>query len=218
MLQKLSVKLIFYFLIFTSAFLPAKTNVSNLNQRKLMLFVSSDFHFTNSKADQVTGAVYDHQFTNPYTLNAGLGLTVFNRIYLGVRYEYWVGQRQLTLQGIGQTDTLKIQNIGGDVGWVTGNPRVFWILMASAYYPILQGVEVRSTTTQTYQTLPMRFGYSGRLEIGIKFNNTFSLLMEGGYRFADFGQPQSNTSNYLSNGDFVLSGPFGGIGLAVLFW
>ncbi len=196
----------------------AKTKLSNLNQRKLMFFVSSDYHFTNSYADQVSGANYDHKYTNPYTLNAGLGVTILNHIYLGARYEYWIGQRQLTLSGVGQTDTLKIDNIGADLGWVTGNPRVFWILMASAYYPLNQGVEVRSTTTQTYSTSPMKYGYAGRLKLGIKLNNSFALLIEGGYRFADFGQPQAASTNYLSNGNFSLSGPFGGLGLALLLW
>lgn len=196
----------------------AKTKLSHLNNKKLMLFVSSDYHFTKSAADEVTGATYDHRYSNPYTLNAGLGITILNRVYLGARYEYWIGQRQLTLNGVGQTDTLKIQNIAADLGWVTGNPRVFWILMATAYYPLTQGVEVRSTTTQTYQTSPMKYGYAGRLKLGIKFNNTLALLVEGGYRFADFGQPKSGSTDYLSNGTFSLSGPFGGLGLAILLW
>ncbi len=210
------------FILFATYFLCspaiAKGKISHLSPRKLMFYFSSDFHVTNSKADQVTDAVYDHKFTNPYTLNVGMGVTLFSHIYIGARYEYWIGQRQLTLNGVGQTDTLKVQNLGGEIGWVTGNPRVFWILMASAYYPLEQSVEVRRGTTQIYSTLPTRLGYSGRLNLGIKLNNTFAILLEGGYRMADLGQPQSNSQNYLNNGEFNLSGPFGGLGFSILLW
>lgn len=177
-----------------------------------------DYLYAQSDADKISGAVYSRKYSNPVVGGAGLGITLFQKVYVGARYEFWYGLRKFTFNDLGQSDTLKLQTLGAEFGYYHSNPRVYLMLLAGIHYPLKAGVEVVSTTNQTFQSNTKNLIYSGRAYIGIRFNSLYSFFLEGGYRSVNLGNLKAGPTDYLSGGaSFNLSGPFIGIGLLFEF-
>jgi len=180
----------------------------------LMLSITGDIYYASSQANEVAGATYTRKYLNPAVVAAGLG-TVVGHVYLGVRYEYWLAGRTMSLAGAETVDTLKHQSVGGELGYFDSNPRVYYLVSASVHYPL----ELKVTNSaRSYETTLKPLTYEGRVAVGIRFSTFHSLILEGGYRYQNFGDLVSGATSYLPQGQsFDLSGGFIGVGLAFHF-
>lgn len=210
---------LFLTLLFLSLSAFAKGRSSELKDGSFVFYFGGDVAFSTSKADSVAGATYTNKYNNSMILDAGLGVRLFRYIYIGTRYEYSLLKRAYTVGGVETQDKLDYQNIGGEIGWVAGNPRVHWILSVGGFFPLaLDVAQVRNGTTTHFINAQKPITYQGRLTLGVKMNSAISFRFEGGYRMQNVGNLQSNGSSYLNGGEKLdLSGPFFGFGLGLHF-
>ncbi len=183
---------------------------------KLVLIV--DYLYANSEADKISGATYSRKFSNPVLAGINLGRIIFSSIYLGGRYDYWYGQRQIHLSGVSQSDDLKLQTISLEVGYISDNPRIFMLIAGGVCYPFNSAVESKTTGDHLYESSKKELMYSVRVQFGVRFTSWYAFAIEGGYRYANMGKLQEGGVDYLPGGkELNLSSPFLGLGLMFEF-
>lgn len=211
-------KLIFFSLFFSlfGGKVYARGGVTQLREGSVLTSLSVHVLYANSNADKVTGATYERKMALPSIGSVGLGIRPWKKLYMGVRYEYWYSDRKFTLNNVGQTDLLKFQTIGGELGYYTGNPRVYYLFSAGVHYPL--ELKISSDRQGDFTNLAKPLTYQGRLVIGVKFSSLIALQIEGGYRLMDLGNLLNGNTPFLSGGASMnLSGPFLGLGLGLHF-
>lgn len=183
-----------------------------------MLELSAAYHFTSPAADGVANLAYDKRFKSGFEGTMRLGAVV-GPLYLGIAYEYWSASRRTESAGVTTTDVLNYQLAGGEVGlFIHANPRVYWLLTATVYYPLKAEIHSSTTASATLYAAPKRLPYQGRAAIGFKLARRLSALFEGGYRLGNLGPfSSSGTLHPTLGGSLDFTGPFAGVGLAVHF-
>jgi hypothetical protein len=185
---------------------------------RVLFQLGADMGFPNSSADSMPGVTHGRKFTNIFLGNVGLGVKLFNFLYLGGRYQHWMATQDYTVSGTNIINELKYQALGAELGWASGNPRVFWILSGTYYYPLKSEVQQRPGNG-IFQSPTKRGTYEGRATLGVRFSSRFTLLFTGGYRYANFGKLSSGAGTALlpASADLDLSCIFGGLGLGITF-
>lgn len=180
----------------------------------ILIFGRFGYHYSYSDADRVAGAFYTQTYSRPIAGEAGVGVRTMGNIYFQMGYEYWIANRAYAVSNVPFSDVLHYQALGVEAGYLFGSPRAFLILAGGVQYPLELGVT--DSAGVAYATLLTPLSYRGRLVIGVRMNDTFTLLMDGGYRVLNFGSLESNGTPLLSGGAaFDLSGLFLGAGLGV---
>ena len=157
-----------------------------------LLKIRGDFHYSNSEADQLSGT-YESKFKTGYVGSLDLGVMLGRRVYLGVLGEYWNGKRDYDDGGGRQLDQLRYLGAGVELGWVTHNPRIFYLMTVGAVYPI--SLQIRSGGT-TYEPSGMNLAYQGKITLGVRSSHSFFFQLAGGYRHADFKSFTSGSAGF----------------------
>ncbi|MBI4403086.1 MAG: hypothetical protein HY537_02935 [Deltaproteobacteria bacterium] len=192
-------------------------------EKKLNFLIqfSANYLYAKSKADTISDAVYSQKYQNPVVGAVSLGVGVLKKLYLGLRYEYWYGRRKFTLNNVEQTDSLKYQTIGPEVGLFHANSRVQALAAFGVFFPLRVAVESQGTGVSLFENKGMPVTLEARGLIAVRIVSPLSFFLEAGYRSADLGKlVAADQSPYIvDNGilDFDLSGPFLGLGLALSF-
>lgn len=209
-----------FLLLFLFPLQAAYAKGKSLVDYSQVFYIAGNVLFTDSTADDVSGATFRQNMTNPFVGAAGLGFRFLGFLYIGARYEHWFANRDFTSAGIPQEDTLKFSSIGGEVGFYRGNPRFYWTLTAGYFHTLSLSMEskrnVNIVTIYTRDPKPVTF--QGRLTVGVKLNSRYSFRLEGGFRYANLGNLVYGSNPFLpGSADLNLSGPFVGAGLGIHF-
>jgi len=189
---------------------------STFSSRKFLFYSSGDIGLASPESDSVSGAVYTKKMRIPLVACAGFGVTLWSRLWLGARYEFWWAQREFETGGSQSLETLRLQTLGPEVGWVRGNPRVTYLFVAGGQYPLQQKVD--STIANSYNSSSSHWNYFVRSSMELRFNSRIALHLEGGYRWVKIKGLQNGVTSFVQgNGDLNLSGPFVGLGLGLFF-
>ena len=150
------------------------------------------------------------------TAAAGLGVSPFKPVWLGIRYEYWFASRETLSVGSVQKDVLKLQLLGPELGYIRGNSRVAYLFAAGAMFPIAQGIS--SSANGDYKTSTTEWNWQARAAIELRLARRIAVHFEGGYRWVNIKNLNSMGSSFIQNSNRLeLSGPFVGMGLGLLF-
>lgn len=190
----------------------------NLKDGAFFAYFTGGVSFTSSKAGDIPGAIFSSTLTNPYTLNAGIGVRLLNPFYFGLRLQNWIGKQEYGYQGQSYADTLTLQAFGGEFGMRFGNPRMQYWFIGSIMCPSYLKM-VRSGGADTdFRLEKMPYYYEARVLISLKMNYWLSFLVEGGYRQMNLGNLIGNGTSFIPSGENLnLSGPFGSVGIGFHF-
>jgi hypothetical protein len=189
---------------------------NGFSSRKFLFYLSGDIGLAFPESDAVSGAAYTKKMRTPLVACAGFGVAPWSRLWLGMRYELWWAQREIETGGSQSLDTLRLQTLGPEVGWVRGNPRVTYLFVAGAQYPLQQKVEASSVNS--YTSSSSNWNYFVRSSLELRFNSRLALHLEGGYRWVKIKGLQNGVTSFVEgNRDLNLSGPFVGMGLGLFF-
>ncbi|NBT57672.1 hypothetical protein EBT16_02695 [bacterium] len=184
----------------------------------LLVELGTALHFTDSKADAVAGADYSKKYTHLQVGVGGFSVLLWERVVVGLQYTYWLAEQQYAVSGNTVQDSLVLHEVGARLGYQLGNPRIRYRLIAGMGYPFGLKVVQKSSSSKDFLPDSVPWVFDGRLQIFLKLNTTLSLLVEGGYRWANLGTFKSDGVEYLpSTGQFDLSGPFIGTGIGIHF-
>lgn len=183
-----------------------------------LLQLGAAYHFSHSLPDNESGATYDKKFTTGYVANVRAGTVLSPGVYIGGSVGQWNASRKLTLLGVERSDVLNYQTIGLEVGaYVENNPRVFFMVVGGAHYPLK--CEVSSTTggtSQVFTNADIRWALELRGVVGVKIVSRLSLMLDVGYQWANLRYLVSGTTPYITGGDqFNLSGMKFGVNLGI---
>ena len=186
-------------------------------QLKPFLFYGAiNLGLASPASDKVLGASYTQNMRTPILGTLGLGYFALKPLWIGIRYEFWVAQRKMSLAGVNSIDKLNLQLLGPEVAYVRGNPRVSYLFAAGGTFPLKQQID--SNVNGVFQTGATFWNYHLRTSLELRFNTQLALHLEGGYRWVKVRGLSSSSGSFLANGgDVDLSGPFVGIGLGFLF-
>ncbi len=143
-------------------------------------------------------------FSLPFSFEAQMGIAV-GQLYVGYGVDYWVGSDASSTK-------LNYAGVSGEVGWIKSNPRLFWLVSASAIYPLILGVT--DTAGQNYSSSAVPLSYRVRAVAGLRLYPQLALLVGGGYRIQDLGNLSVGSSVYNS-GTLNMTGLFFTAGLSV---
>lgn len=189
---------------------------ANLPHRPFLFYTSANIALTSTAADKVSGASYTKNMRSPIVGAAGLGAFVKPWFWIGARYENWFANREFSLAGNEQRDRLHLQQLGPEIGYVRGNPRVSYLFSVGALYPFEQ--RIMSSTQGTFSRGTRFWNYIARASMELRLNSRFDFHLEAGYRWVNLRDLQSQGTSFLSGGaDLNLSGPFTGVGLGFRF-
>lgn len=194
------------------------SNRPYLGDSGVMVELGTALHFTNSKADSIAGAEFSQKYTHSQTLTGGFSILVWDKLILGIRYSHWLAGQKYSSLGNPVEDSLVLHEVGGNVGFQFGNPRIRYRLMAGVAYPL--GLKVVQTSSSVRNFIPDENSLllDSRFQIILKLYTGVSLLVEAGYRWADLGVLKSEGTEYLNpSARFDLSGPFIGTGIGIHF-
>lgn len=184
---------------------------------KVLVRASAHYPITNNPADRDGSVTYQKYFTSGLETSAHVG-TVWEGVYLGGIYEYWLSSRKGLISGTEYSDVLAYHSVGGEVGYfAAANPRIYWMITAAILYPMQQQVTSTGNGDSTPYYGQKLLSYQVRGALGFKMYNRVSLFLEGGYRWANLRNLTSPAgTSYVTGGqNFDLSGPFVGAGLAL---
>jgi len=196
---------------------PAVAYESGPKSWKWLLQISGDLHYSMSDADIVPNVNYTQQFALGGVGSVAIGRMIGKYIYLGGRYEYWYAQRDISGSGGTEKNRFEYQTAAVEAGYRGGNARAYWLLTAGLAYPVQ--LAVSSSSGIPYLTSEKPWGYEGRITVGLRLNSFFNVLFTAGYRFANLGILSNAAFGSLvpNDGDFNMSGPFGGVGIGLTF-
>jgi hypothetical protein len=163
-----------------------------------LLMGSLNYQYISTEADTVAGATYTRSYSQPASLKIELGFVPVRSVYMGFVLDHWMAGRTYNT-GTEIADTLQYQVLALELGYITGNPRSFFIVSAMVGYPLK--LSIASTDGQTYLPnvrAPLAFG--GRAIVGLRFASWFALMLEGGYRVRNLGVFASELAPYLASG------------------
>lgn len=186
------------------------------NLKPFYAYGSYAITLADSESDKVSGAIYQKKMTTPQVGSLGVGMSPLNSIWVGLRYDYWFAKRQMTLGGVDQEDSLKLQLLGPELGYIRGNPRVAYLFAFGAMVPIQQSIA--SNPNGNFTSDKKDLSYQARAAIQLRLDSHFAVHFECGYRLIKIRElNNSGTSFVPGNKDVDLSGPFVGAGLGIFF-
>lgn len=188
----------------------------NLPHRTFLFYTAANIALTSTTADKISGATYTKNMRSPLVGVAGLGVFVKPWFWIGARYENWFANREFSLAGNQQKDRLHLQQLGPEIGYVRGNPRVSYLFSVGALYPFEQ--RIVSSTQGSFSRSTRFWNYNARASMELRLNPRLDFHLEAGYRWINLRDLQSQGTSFLSGGaDLNLSGPFTGVGLGFRF-
>lgn len=201
-----------FFLLFLTS--PA---LGEVFVQRALLQLGAAYHYTYSLPDRVAGASYEKKFLNGFVGHGRVGTVLSPGVYLGGAFGYWSATRKFTLAGVDTTDILNYQTIGFEFGaFYEANPRVYWMLLGSVHYPLKQEVNSTVGGVMSSYSGTKRYATELRASVGIKIFSRVSLVIEGGFHWANLRYLESGGNPYVLSGDqFDLSGAFAGVGLGI---
>jgi len=219
MMKQSVFSLMSYFVVFYLGLGPGVAmakRISVLPQRPFLLYASGNIGIASSEADKLSGASYTKNMRTPLVGVLGFGGYPTPWLWVGARYEYWFAARELSIAGAPQKDTLHLQLVGPEIGFVKANPRVAYIFSMGGLYPLEQRVD--SSSQAKFSRGTPFWNYQAKASMELKINSRLDFHLEGGYRWLNLKNLSSGTTAFLPEGrDFNLSGPFVGMGLGFMF-
>ncbi len=164
-------------------------------------FAPPDFLFTAK-------AVYhwvDAPFFKPVSIELNAGQVIGRTLYLGGASDYWLATRTDS----GASQALKLINLGLEAGFFRARHRVYWLLTATVFYPLLG--EVSASTGELYYLAIIRPTYRLRGSVGVRLSSYIALVLGMAFSFQDLGVAVTTTgveTPGLTIGRFSFSGGF----------
>jgi hypothetical protein len=193
----------------------AERSRGGLKDWRVMLLAQSDMLFADPDADKISGADYSEKFQKPFIGKVGIGAALASTVYVELSYLHWTANQKYTLGGLPFTNEFRYQALGASVGWISGTPRVFWIIGGGVYYPLALYAENKEQAL-IYDRPNNPLTFEGRALLGVRLNSLLLFTLSGGYRFANFGSLTASAIPFLSNWqDLDFSGIFGSVGVGI---
>lgn len=140
-------------------------------------------------------------FEKPLSVEVELGQVIAQSLYLGAVADYWISTRDNS----GVAENLKLVNIGLEAGFIKMKYRLFWMLTATAFYPLMFQVD---SASDSYVPSQLPFSFRFRLSVGVRLMPYTAMVLGIGYTLQDLGTlaSGSNTFPSVTLGGLIISG------------
>lgn len=179
-----------------------------------MIAVTTDFHYASPTADTMPSTFYARNYSQPMSVKGELGSFAAKPLYVALTFDVFKAGR-IYDDGSGSiTDTLTLNVVGLEAGYVFMNPRAFFIASGFVGYPLQ--ISVASSTTDVYSPNSLPLSYGGRAMVGLRLVPWIAVLVQGGYQFRNLGDLDSQGNLYPPGaGSLDLTGMFLSVGLGL---